>query len=293
METYTISNDKLQLSVKEQGAEIHSFKSFKTNREYIWQADPEIWPSHAPNLFPIIGCLKDDAFIYKGKEYKCPKHGLFRNNKSVNLINQSNNSLTFGLQYNEETLAIYPFKFDFQLKYILENNKLTIQHDVNNLGLNTMFFSLGGHPGFSCPLNEDEVYSDYYLEFNSPETAERWHVLKDGLIAKKTSPVFDTPTTIKLHNQLFDKDALVFKDLNSTMISLKSNKSHQVLSVEFEGFPYLGIWAKPNAPYVCIEPWLGIADSYDTNRDLENKEGILRLEPQKSFTASYYITIEE
>jgi galactose mutarotase-like enzyme len=293
MNLYTIKNKNFQVSVKKEGAELSSFKSLNTNIEYIWKADPEVWSAHAPNLFPIIGCLKEDSFIYHGKEYACPKHGFVRKNKKVSLLEQSENSLTFVLKYDEETLKIYPFQFEFQIKFLLENNKLSVIHKVINHGNETMFFSLGGHPGFTCPIHDNEEYSDYYLEFEKPETAPTWEVLESGLIGKDTKAVFDEPTQINLHPQIFKDDALVFKNLNSSVVSLKSKKSPQVVSMEFDDFPYLGIWAKPNAPYVCIEPWLGIADSSDSNRVLENKEAILSLKANKIFTATYSIIIAE
>ena len=293
MKQHTISNTEFQFSVKKVGAELCSFKSLKSGKEYIWKAGPDVWASHAPNLFPIIGCLKNDSFLYKGNEYACPKHGFLRKNDAITLVEQTGNSLTFGLKYDEDTLKVYPFKFEFQIKYTLNGNKLEVAHQIINHGDESMLFSLGGHPGFTCPLNEDEHYSDYYLEFNNAETAKTWRVLENGLIGGETSPVFDTPTVINLHPQLFKNDALVFKNLNSSKVSLKSKKSDQVLSMEFEDFPYLGIWAKPNAPYVCIEPWLGIADSFDSDRNFENKEGLVTLESKKEFNASYYININE
>ncbi len=290
-EMHTIKNKKFQVSVKKKGAELCSFRSLSNSIEYIWTAEPNVWASHAPNLFPIIGCLKEDAFLYKGKEYACPKHGFIRNNDNVLLLDETESSLTFGLIYTEETLKIYPFQFEFQIKYLLEDNKLTVEHTITNHGNDTMLFSLGGHPGFNCPIHKEEQYSDYYLEFEKPETAPTWHVLESGLIGNETRPVFDESNKINLHPYLFNKDALVFKNLNSSKVTLKSKRSGQVLSMEFKDFPYLGIWAKPNANYVCIEPWLGIADSVDSNRNFEDKEGILSLESNKKFIASYNIEI--
>ncbi len=290
---HTIKNESFQASVKETGAELCSFKSLKSQKEYIWQANPDVWASHAPNLFPIIGCLKNGSFVYKNKEYKCPKHGFVRNNNDVALIDKGTDHLTFGLKHSEKTLAVYPFKFDFKIRYKLEANSLSVEHSVLNQGTGDMLFSLGGHPGFNCPMNEGENYRDYFLEFEKPETAESWLINSEGLIEKETVPVFDEPKIIKLHPHLFDNDALVFKKINSSMVSLKSNKSQQVLSVGFEGFPYLGIWAKPNAPYVCIEPWIGIADSASSDRNFENKEGLVTLKPGQPFVAKYTIYVEE
>lgn len=289
----TIKNNILQVSINEVGAELCSIKSLNSNTEYIWNGNPDVWAAHAPNLFPVIGCLKDDAFLYKGQEYSCPKHGFIRKNKNVTLLESTSTSLTFGLKYDEEYLRIYPFKFEFIISFILEGNKLLAKHKIINHGGDEMLFSLGGHPGFICPIHEGENYDDYYLEFNKPETAQSWRVLKNGLIGKETIPVFDEPTKIKLHPHIFDDDALVFKNLNSSKVSLKSRKSKHVISMDFEGFSHLGIWAKPNANFVCIEPWIGIADSVDTDRNFETKEGLIRLQANKSFVATYSITVDE
>jgi len=290
---HIIKNKNFQVQIKNKGAELCSFKSLSSDLEYIWQADPEVWAAHAPNLFPVIGCLKDNAFFYNDKEYACPKHGFIRNNSNISVLEKTDNSMTFGLKFSEETLKVYPFEFEYKIKYILKENSLKVKHTIINHGDNTMLFSLGGHPGFTCPMHNDENYSDYYLEFEKPETAQSWRVLANGLIGNETHPIFYEPTIIKLHPQIFKKDALVFKNLNSSKISLKSNKSKQVVSVEFKDFPYMGIWAKPNASYVCIEPWLGIADSIDSNRDFKDKEGLISLEAKKIFEASYRITINE
>lgn len=290
---HSIKNKFFQVSIKEVGAELCSIKSVKSSKEYMWQANPDVWDSHAPNLFPVIGCLKDGGLLYNGQEYKCPKHGFVRNNKNVSLVEKTENSLTFRLMYSEQSLKIYPFKFEFNIKYILEGNKVLVEHTIVNRGDGPMLFSLGGHPGFNCPMNDDENYDDYYLEFEEPETAQSWRVQTDGLIGKETVPVFDELKIINLHPHLFDDDALIFKNLNSKKVSLKSRKSKQVLSMNFKDFPYLGIWAKPNAKYVCIEPWIGIADSFDTDRNFETKEGLIPIQAKKSFVASYFIEIEE
>lgn len=293
MNVHSIENKQFKVSVKETGAELCSFKSKRSGKEYIWQANPDVWAAHAPNLFPVIGCLKEDGFLYQGKEYKCPKHGFVRKNEKVSLIDKSSDSLTFGLMFSKESLKIYPFKFEFLIKFIMKDNTLHVEHKITNHGDKEMLFSLGGHPGFTCPLNAGEKYDDYYLEFEKPETAQTWRVLKNGLIGKETMPVFNSSPVINLNPHIFDEDALVFKNLNSSKVSLKSKKSKQVLSVEFADFPYLGIWAKPEADYVCIEPWLGIADSVDSDRNFETKEGLLRLSPVSSFIATYSVTIDE
>jgi galactose mutarotase-like enzyme len=289
----SISNEYFSVGIKEVGAELCSITSIKSGKEYMWQANPEVWAAHAPNLFPIIGCLKGGSFIYHGKEYPCPKHGFIRNNDKISLVEKTETQVTFALSYSDETLMLYPFKFEFRIQYVLNANVLNVKHTVINHDTGDMLFSLGGHPAFRCPVNENEEYTDYYLEFEQREIAESWQVQKDGLIGKDTVPVFDTQTTIRLHPHLFDNDALVFKNLNSKSVSLKSKKSSQKLTVYFPDFDYLGIWAKPNAPFVCIEPWLGIADSYNSDRNFENKEGLIRLEADQKFAATYSLEISE
>jgi len=290
---FTVKNNLIQITADETGAELTSLKSLKSEVEYLWDADPDVWASHAPNLFPVIGCLKEDGFLYRNREYKCPKHGFIRNNKDISLIGKTDDSLTFSLKYNDEYLKIFPFKFEYQIKYILAGNELFVEHQIVNHGDGEMLFSLGGHPGFKCPIHEDENYNDYYLEFEEEETAQSWRVQGNGLIGEDTHPVFDEPKKINLHPHLFDNDALILKNLNSNRVSLKSRKSDQVLIMSFEDFQYLGIWAKPGAEFVCIEPWLGIADSRDSDRNFETKEGLIKLRPKKIFNAAYSIAIEE
>jgi galactose mutarotase-like enzyme len=158
----------------------------------------------------------------------------------------------------------------------------------------TMYFYLGGHPAFNCTLYSDEKYSDYCLEFEKAENSKSYLVnMTNGLIINKTKPVFNNPNTINLREDLFDKDALIFKDLKSRKVTLKHKNKGSVLSMYFEDFSYLGIWAKPNAPYVCIEPWLGIADSETANQKIEDKEGIITLNAGLIFNASYSIEIEK
>lgn len=290
---FSIKNEILQITVKKTGAELCSMKSLKSNHEYIWNADPKVWASHAPNLFPIIGCLKDGGFLYNNKEYHCPKHGFIRNNKEIVLVEQTKKSLTFGLKFNPTYLKIYPFQFEFLIRYELLNNKLVVSHTIKNHGNDDMLFSLGAHPGFTCPMHANEVFEDYYLEFENNENSKTWKLDSNGLLTGESQPVFNNSDKIELHSNLFNEDALIFKDLTSSKVNLKSKRSKQVLTMEFKDFPYLGIWAKPNSKYVCIEPWLGIADSVNSNRQFINKEGLLKLKSKKVFQASYSISIKE
>ncbi len=289
---YTLKNDKLKISVKKTGAELCKITSIKNKTDFMWNADPNVWGSYAPNLFPIIGALKEDAYVFENKKYELPKHGFVRHNEDVILHEQTENSLTFKLVSNDVLFKNYPFKFEFYMTYTLTDNSLKVNHTIKNMDTKTLYFSVGGHPAFKCPVFKNENYEDYFLEFESAENSKRHMInMENGLISSETEPVFNNSNKIHLAHDLFHEDALVFKDLKSRTVTLKSIKNGGILSVDYNDFPYLGIWAKPNGNYVCIEPWLGIADNETTNQKLKDKEGILSLDSNKTFEAAYNIEI--
>ena len=289
----TIQNSAFKISVTQVGAELCSLYAKSTNTEFMWQANPSIWGSHAPVLFPIIGCLKDGSFLFEGNTYSVPKHGFIRNNTLLqsNIIGE--NCIEFRSKYNEESLNNYPFKYEFIIRYILLEDGVKVEHTIiNHDTKNPMFFSLGGHPGFNCPFFENEMYEDYYIEFEVPETDETWLVSKEGLIENESISYLKDAKTLPLHSEIFTKDALIFKNLKSNVVTLKSKNHAVTLTVDISEFDYLGLWAKPNAPFVCIEPWIGISDAVNTNQDFTQKEGIQRLEAGERKVISFKINIE-
>ncbi|MFB9055993.1 aldose 1-epimerase family protein [Mariniflexile ostreae] len=289
---YTLQNKKLKISVKKTGAELCDISAIKNKTRFMWHADPDIWEAHAPNLFPIIGALKNNTYFFDNKSYTLPKHGFIRNNNDMQLHEQTENSLTFKLASNEALLEIYPFKFEFHITFALKDNSVEVRHTIINNDNKTMFFSVGGHPAFKCPVFENENYEDYLLEFEYPERSKTHLInMEKGLMSSKTKSVFHNSNTIPLTHDLFNQDALVFKDLKSRKVTLKSKLKGNVLTVHYPDFPYLGIWAKPAGDYVCIEPWLGIADHEDTDQNFTDKEGVLALAPEKTFEAAYTIEI--
>lgn len=259
----------------------------------MWDADPSVWASHAPVLFPVIGAIKNGFVKYKGEAYAVPRHGIVRNNPNVQLVSETIDSLIFGLTSDAESLEIYPFQFDFRVTYKLDGANIEVIHEVTNQGDGEMLFSLGGHPAFRCPLRDGEVYEDYYLEFETVEDAPTWLLEANGLVGNQTKPVLEHTNILHLHSHLFDADALIFKSLQSKKVALRSTKSAQVITVAYPDFPYLGVWAKPGGHFVCIEPWLGIADHADSDQDFEKKEGILKLAASETFRAKFTIGIHE
>lgn len=291
---YTLKNDLLKISIHPLGAELQKISAVKDGLEFMWDGDPEVWSSHAPNLFPIVGTLKDDVFFYNNTSYSLRRHGFARLSDAFTVEEKSDHHLIFKLKSSEETLQNYPFNFEFLVIYELVENQIKITYTIKNRDDKTIYFSVGGHPAFKCPLFPEENYNDYALRFERYENSET-HLLnlKTGLFNLQTEPVFNTPTTIALHDHLFDKDALVFKDLKSNQVTLNSKNHGDILSVYFEDFPFLGIWAKPKANFVCIEPWQGLADSENSTQILIDKEGIVALANNKTYSASYSIEIHK
>lgn len=285
-----IENDYLSVSVRLTGAELSSFYNKKSEIEYLWQGDPSFWAKSSPVLFPVIGALKADLFHFADKSYPLGRHG-FAREMDFFLTAQTSNSVTLTLTSSEATLGNYPFPFRFDIVYDLAKDHLQVTYQVTNTGDDLMYFSVGGHPAFRVPMLADSDYSDYYLEFNREENAGRWPLSKEGLIETTSIPLLKDTRTLPLTKQLFYNDAVVFKQLQSTSVSLLSNRSPHGLQFDFTGFPYLGIWAARNADFVCIEPWCGIADSVTSNQQLAEKEGIITLPAGELFSRSWMAKI--
>ena len=287
---HQLKNETYIVEVKEHGAELSSFRDTAHNLEYIWQADPTVWARHAPVLFPIVGKLPNGAYQWGGDTYKLPQHGIARD-QNFKLEQQTKNTLTFALTSSEETLAVYPFAFRLETNYRLAGNALEITYTVQNTGNENMLFSIGAHPAFNCPLLPDEAFTDYYLEFDIPETLNRF-LLLDGLQNGQTEAVLDNQKILPLRYELFEKDAIVLKGLNSEKITLKTDKQTHGLAFEFKNYPYFGIWTKERgAPFICLEPWHGIASHVSDSGDLTQKEGIMNLPSNEKFTCAYTIRV--
>jgi galactose mutarotase-like enzyme len=270
----TLENDYLRATINLHGAELSSLVLKASDTEYLWNGDTTFWPRQSPVLFPIVGGLIEDAFIYKEKSYQLPKHG-FARDVSFEVEESSAERASFVLRSSEESLFYYPFDFLLRIIYTLNGSTIAVGYEVENPSGEILYFSIGAHPAFNVPLKEGAAYEDYYLEFDKEETAPQY--ILTGNIVTGDSPFFNQQKTLPLHASLFYDDALIFKNLDSTKISLRSSKSPQGLTFDFEGFPYMGIWAAKDAPFVCIEPWCGIADFKGHSQKLEEKEGIIAL----------------
>lgn len=286
----SLSNNVLKISVSAKGAELQSIQHTGNGLEYMWSGDPAFWGKKSPVLFPIVGGLKNNTYQYKGKDYSLGRHG-FAREKDFTVTAQTENSLTFSLEADSATLQVYPFPFRFSVIYTLEQNIITVTYKVENNGDELMYFSVGAHPAFAVPLVKGTGYTDYYLLFSQKEHSGKWPLSPEGLIRKEPVALLDNTNTLPLTKELFYGDALVFKDLGSNSISIVSDKTKHGLRLQYDDFPYMGIWSAKNADFVCIEPWCGIADSVDTSGNLIDKEGIHTLSPDESFTRSWSVEI--
>ena len=281
---FTAENNAFSLGVKEMGAELTSLKSKKTGIEYIWDGNTDIWYGQSPILFPIIGRLLDDKYRLNGIEYTMPKHGIVRK-KPFKLIKQTENSLTFAQTDDEESLEMYPYHFELEVEFKLTDNGLSVTHTVHNKNDVVMYYSFGAHPAFNCEIGD-------YLEFNENEELLTERIDHDSILIEEKFPVEIDKNRLNITKELFVDDALILSGYKSKAISLKSDNHNRVIKFNFES-PLLGIWAKPGAPYVCIEPWWGVNDNYDKKSDLSEKRGIMALNANEKASFNWNIEICE
>jgi galactose mutarotase-like enzyme len=289
---FTIENEYLKIEILPKGAELQSIYNKKRSLEYMWSGDPAFWGKKSPVLFPIVGALKNDTYYFENKAYQLSRHG-FARDMDFTVTDQTASSITFTLTRSDATFEKYPFQFRFDVIYSIKNSQLQVTYRVVNKGEvnQKLYFSVGGHPAFKLPLLPGTAYTDYYLEFNKLENADRWLISKEGLIEAGSTALLNNTQTLPLAKELFYKDAIVLKQLRSDKVKLVSNTAGELFEFDFTGFPYLGIWAAKDADFVCIEPWCGIADNVTTHQQLTEKEGINVLDSTDQFERSWKVTV--
>lgn len=280
---YEIKNSFIKAQIKSFGAELNSLKKCDENFEYIWQANSKYWARHSPVLFPIVGRLKEDSYFYKNKKYSLSQHG-FARDKEFEIVQNEADFIEFRLKSDEKSLDFYPFFFELDIGYKLDKNSLIVSYKVKNKSDEKMYFSIGAHPAFNTQVGD-------FLEFENIKTTKRYFLDEKGLIYKNEDLNLEN-SKLYLDKDLFKDDALVFNDSNIKQIILKNIENKSRVKVKFDNFPYLGIWSKPNdAPFVCIEPWFGVADEENANQKIEDKKGILSLEKEEEFFCFYTIEV--
>lgn len=287
MSNVSIENKYLIAEVNSDGAELKSLKNKETGVEYIWQADPLFWNRSAPLLFPIVGEVTNNVLKVDGQEYPIGRHGFVRDSRlEVSAINET--EVEYSLKSTDETLEKYPFNFLFSVKFELKEKQLITTFTVKNTDDKDIYFSVGAHPAFNLPGGKIE---DYYIEFEQAETLNR-HLLKNNNFSGEMEVVITNSNQLPLSTALFDKDAIVFRDMQSKSLTLKSKVDDYSMKMDFEGFPYFGIWTKPNCEkFICLEPWCGLADHHAFNGEFKDKEGVNSLAPNETFTRSFITTV--
>ncbi|MGL4389066.1 MAG: aldose 1-epimerase family protein [Brevinema sp.] len=270
-----LENSYASVKINLIGSELTSFYDKEDQLEYVWQAG-DIWPKSAPILFPIVGVLKNDCCLYQDQTLTIGRHGFAREQKfEINQISSTEVICSFSA--TPEFKKNYPFDFTLSVHWILEGKTIQSKYTIENCGLNKMLYSFGLHPAFTLCFNEDQSIDTLSLRL---EKEEDW-IITAGL--NKDSTHFPQTknlgaSILPLSHSIFDNDALIFEKLQSRSVILQSSAHHHTLSTSWsENLDILGIWSKPKAPFVCIEPWAGICDVEDSNGILEHKKAIRHL----------------
>ena len=283
---------KLEIVTSPIGAELTSIKYNSEERlhqgESVLDKEGKVfWKRHAPVLFPIVGSLKNNTTYIDGKKYQMSQHG-FARDMVFDIVNISEREHTYVLKYNEDTLKMYPYKFELYISYIIEDNKLTIIYKVKNLDIRPIYFGIGGHPAFIIDLKNNK----YKVEFENAENNIKFSQLDAGLISYKNNYINNSLMSnnrcIEISKDTFSHDAIIMSGLSSRKLRLYENNIEK-LEFEFGQFKYLSLWSKKNAPFLCIEPWQTTADYTDSNQDFTLKKDNIKLEVNEEYKCSYSI----
>ena len=291
---YSISNKELTVKVSSLGAELFSVVGNNSGYEFVWQGDPKFWKDRSPTLFPICGQLYNGKYTYNGKEYKMGGHGFARKFEFA-LKAQTDRSLTLTLSVNEATKEIYPFDFELDITYSLDGNKLTVSADIKNNGDEIMPATFGAHPGFNIPMEDGLTFEDYYFEFSEECYPNQLTILENAMFAGTTEALLlEDNKKLRLNRELFAIDG-IFMNRIANAITLKSDKSSRCVKLEYDGFPYLGIWQQYGAdtPFICVEPWCGLPDYEGRSTDITKKNDMFRLAPKSAKTVAYAMIFED
>lgn len=268
----------IKISSKPEGAELTSIEYEEKERLHDGK---NVWKRHSPILFPIVGKLIENKTKIKNNDYEMSQHG-FARDMTFETIEYTENVQSYLLKSNEETKKKYPYDFLLAVTYYAEDNKVTTEYHVINMGEEVMPFGIGGHPAYKLD------YTKCYIEFEKDESEVTRYQLEDGLIASKQKE--ELGKSLYLEENSFDNDAIIWEGLESSKVWIKEKETNKtILEFEFEGFPYLAVWSKREAPFLCIEPWYSVADYKEGNGVFKEKEGTILLNPNEEFMCSYTV----
>lgn len=290
MALFQISNDKITIQVDSMGGELKSLKEVASGREYMWNGDPQYWKRTSPVLFPLVGGVKDGIYRVNGREYTMGQHGFARDTE-FQLKSQVASEIWFTLESNEDMLIKYPYPFVLELGYELVDMTVIVKWRVKNPVKERMYFSIGGHPAFLCPIINGTKQSDYRIRFDTTEKVVS-SCLENGLVSGKSVTYKLQNGALPVTEHLFDGDALIIEQEQAHSVSLVAPDGRDYLTVEFDA-PLFGIWSPPGkrAPFICIEPWYGRCDRADYAGEWKDREWMQALNAGETFAADYKVTV--
>lgn len=291
MKIHEIDNGIISIAVREKGAELASIK--KDGKEYLWNADPSVWNRSAPQLFPIVGTLADNEYVYNGKTYGMTRHG-FARDSLFTLSGKTDKDICFTLRDTKETLDVYPFPFLFEVEYTLRDNVLTNVWRIINTGDKTMYFSVGGHPAFMCPVSGGKI-TDCFLAFAGKEPVSKIRcetINADGLLQSRSDTYELSNGIVRISDDMFSHDVLILENSGVHSISLLDKSEKARLRVDFDT-DIVGLWSPQDkgAPFLCIEPWYGRCDRENFKGELKDREWGNSLESGEKFEKSFTVTV--
>lgn len=292
MALHTLQSGALRVIISDAGAEIMQIEDILTGRNYLWHGDSAYWGRRSPILFPIVGGLKNKTYKYAGREYPMSQHG-FARDREFQMTEHNVDTIWFELKADEESLKVYPFRFRLEIGYRLEGRKITVMWRVANEDKKTMFFSIGGHPAFMCPIDGEGKQTDYYLLFDNKEPLSYGKLSVNGLLETEGHTLDIGGGCMPITEHMFDEDALVIEGGQAHQVALAGPDKKSYLTVKFDA-PLFGLWspAKKHAPFVCIEPWYGRCDRESFAGMLADREYGNELRPGKIFETEYTIIAE-
>jgi galactose mutarotase-like enzyme len=284
----TIRTTGLTATINPLGAQLSVLRD-AADRDLLWNGDPTVWAGRAPILFPIVGMLAGGQYRIGDQRYALPRHG-FARNRIFRVADAGPSSVTFRLSADEATLAVYPFRFELDVNFSLEDSSLAVTSWIRNLDVREMPASLGYHPAFVWPLPYGEDRAAHFIEFEANEPAPIRCLDGNGLLSPQGSPTPVMNRRLTLRDELFAADALVFDKIVSRTVTYGSEVGPRI-AVSFPGVPYLGLWTKPGARFICIEPWQGVTDPQGFNGEFKDKPGCVRLPPGAAAAIGMTITL--
>jgi galactose mutarotase-like enzyme len=284
----TLHSSDLAAEIDAQGAQLFSLRD-RAARDLLWDGDPAVWSGRAPLLFPIVGVLVDGSYRCGSKTYRLPRHG-FARDRTFSIEEVTSSTAVFRLNADEASFLVYPFRFELAVRYELDGPTLSLTTSIRNKGDTDMPVSFGYHPGFRWPLPFGQRRTSHFIEFESEENAPIRRIDSAGLLTPTRHPTPVSHRRLTLADALFRDDVLIFDDVESRSVMYGSDAGPRI-QVGFPDAPYLGIWTKPGAQFICIEPWYGVTDHQGFSGDFSEKEGVFVLPGGNSRAMTMAITL--